>query len=129
MKPLRAFLVVLFLSGCTVAHDYRAYYATYRAAEQSGTCHIHQAPMTKRIVPISYGFPDDAEAGPSHDTRLRRFPFTGRSPLGGCVIEPDAPRTAEASVCPECVAAEQRWVKTHPQNLRGKRKDMSLGNR
>ncbi len=132
MKPLRAFLVALLLPGCTVApikrYDYRAYYATYRAAEQSGTCHIHQVAMTKKIVPIHYGFPGDAEADPSQDMRLRRFPFTGRSPLGGCVIEPNASKTVEVSVCPECVAAEQRWMKAHPQNLRGE-KEIDLGNR
>ena len=59
--------------------------------------------------------PAEVESEPSHDVRLKQFPFTGRSPEGGCALEPDAPRTTEVSVCPECVTAEKRWMKRHPQ--------------
>ena len=118
MKTLFPILSALLFAGCTITphaeFDYRAYDDTYRAAAQSGTCHLHQVAMTKKAVPIHYGLPSEVESGPSQDLRLKRFPFTGRSPEGGCVIEPDAPKTAEVSVCPECVEAEQRWVKSHP---------------
>ena len=95
--------------------DYRAEYDTCRAAAQSGTCHLHQVAMTMKAVPIHYGLPSEVESGPSQDLRLKRFPFTGRSPEGGCAIEPNAPKTMEVSVCPECVAAEQQWSKRHPK--------------
>lgn len=116
MKPPFTPLATLLLAGCAAMpitdDDWRAYHASYRAAEQSGTCHIHQTAMTRKTVPIRYGIPDgDA---PRHDIRMSRFPFAGESPLGGCVIEPNAPKTAEVSVCPECVAAEQKWRKSHP---------------
>ena len=112
-------LIALLLAGCAVSpiakFDYRAEYDTCRAVAQSGTCHLHQVGMTKKVVPINYGLPAEAESGPSQDARLKQFPFTGRSPEGGCAIKPDAPRTTEVSVCPGCVAAEQRWAKMHPQ--------------
>jgi hypothetical protein len=110
---------VLFFAGCAVSpiakFDYRAEYETCRAAAQSGTCHLHHVAMSKKVVPINYGLPSEVESGPSQDVRLKQFPFTGRSPEGGCAIEADAPRTMEVSVCPECVAAEKRWMKLHPQ--------------
>jgi hypothetical protein len=108
-------LVALLLAGCTVSPVARFDYTTYRAATQSGTCHLHQVAMTKKVVPINYGLPAEAGSGPSQDARLKQFPFTGRSPEGGCAIEPDAPKTMEVSVCPECVAEEKRWMKRHPQ--------------
>lgn len=118
MKPLCT-LAALLLAGCAVSPvakvDYRAEYDTYRASERSGTCHLHQVAMTKKVVPINYGLPSEVGSGPSQEVRLKQFPFTGRSPEGGCAIEPDAPRTTEVSVCPECVAAEKRWMKLHPQ--------------
>lgn len=114
-----SFLPALLLAGCAVSpvakFDYRAYYDNYRAAERTGTCHLHQVAMTKKVVPIRYGLPAEAGSGPSQDVRLEQFPFTGHSPEGGCAIEADAPRTTEVSVCPECVAAEKRWMKLHPQ--------------
>lgn len=112
-------LAALFLAGCVVSphaeFDYRAYYDNYRAADRSGICHVHQVAMAKKVVPINYGLPPGVESGPSQEVRLKQFPFTGRSPEGGCAIEPDAPKTMEVSVCPGCVAAEQRWRKLHPQ--------------
>lgn len=119
MFPKFSFLTALLLAGCTVSpvarFDYRAEYDTYRASERSGTCHLHQVAMTKEVVPIAYGLPAEVASGPSQEVRLKQFPFTGRSPEGGCAIAPDAPRTTEVSVCPECVAAEKRWMKLHPQ--------------
>lgn len=119
MVPKLSVLLALFLAGCVVSphaeFDHPAYYDTYRAADKSGTCHLHAVAMTKKVVPINYGLPATVESGPSSEVRLKQFPFAGRSPEGGCAIEPDAPRTAEVSVCPECVAAERRWMKLHPK--------------
>jgi hypothetical protein len=108
-------LGALFLSGCVASPfakvDYRAEYDTYRAAVQNGTCHVHGGAMTKKVVPIQYGLPGGVEMEPPQEVRLKQFPFTGRSPEGGCAIEPGAPRTTVVSVCPECIAAEKRWLK------------------
>ncbi|MBP6603046.1 MAG: hypothetical protein KA250_14635 [Verrucomicrobiales bacterium] len=118
MKLPHTLLAALFLAGCSSVpvtdDDNRAYYAKYRAAEQAGTCHVHQVAMTKENVPISYGLPIDPKAGPQQNTRQSQFPFSRLPPLGGCVISEDSPKTAEISVCPGCVAAEQRWVRSHP---------------
>ncbi|MBL9156440.1 MAG: hypothetical protein JNJ70_03140 [Verrucomicrobiales bacterium] len=115
MKTLFPILSALLFAGCTTTPEAsRALYARHRASEASGVCHVHQVAMTRKTVPIQYGLPSEIESAHANDARMKRFPFTCRSPLGGCVIEPDAPKTAEVSVCPECVGAEQRWVMSHP---------------
>ena len=90
-----------------------ASYAKYQAAKNAGTCHVHRTPLTKETVPIQYGLPAASSGDPDTDVRMKQFPFSRQSPMGGCEVTADAPRTVEISVCSECVAAEKAWRASH----------------
>lgn len=91
-------------------------WAARQEALRTGVCHVHRFKMAKRQLPISYGFPITTD----YDRQLQAaakvaFPHAADYVLGGCVISPGAPRTAEALECPICRVNKTAWEKKHPR--------------
>ncbi len=73
----------------------------------SGTCEVHGRKMLSVLVPVAYGlrvFDPKFEA-----VREARFPHAESSYDGGCVVVDGSPCRATVLMCPECVAACNRF--------------------
>ena len=75
-------------------------------------CEIHKTKMVHKEVKIVYGLPLTRRDDPSADIERRLFPHHREYSLGGCVIEPDSPKTDKVYVCRDCTEAFEWWSGT-----------------
>lgn len=111
MKRLTAVLLSILglaLTGCAGVKG--------SGASPGKVCAVHQVPLQKKKVPISYGMPMWSD----YDTKMtqeatRSFPHSAVQAEGGCVVMKDAPKQIEVWQCPNCLLAKSEWVKQHPR--------------
>lgn len=79
-------------------------------------CEVHNAPLRRDKVQISYGL-IGFKVG-YLDARKNLFPHSERVAYGGCVIDDDSPKYAEVLYCQMCRKAETRWNNLHRKETR-----------
>jgi hypothetical protein len=76
-------------------------------------CEIHKRKMEHKEVQIAYGLIMPEPDEPSPDAERQLFPHHREYSLGGCVVEPDSPKTKRVYVCTDCKKAYNRWKTEH----------------
>jgi hypothetical protein len=98
-------------ASCLSAPAPRPRHESRRAAEPAAeVCHVHNAAMRAERVPIVYGMTMNTPVRWEAESRL--FPNSRRTVRGGCVVMEK--KQAEALVCAACRAAEDEWLRQHP---------------
>jgi hypothetical protein len=69
--------------------------------------------MSRKRVPIHYGFIIPDEGDPGSEISQRLFPNAAEVLLGGCVIVPGSPKTEKIYICGECKSASKKWNRDH----------------
>lgn len=80
----------------------------------SDICPVHQRKMEATRVPIQNGML--APMVVPWEVRQKEFPFAQKYSGSGCMWADYQPTHAKIYVCPDCVAAEKKWVEEHKED-------------
>ena len=84
--------------------------------QRTGRCLIHNRDMTRKTVPVVFGYNDVAKDDPvPADARVRFFPHAAEFSVSGHVGEKRTPKTSTAFICSDCQAVEKKWKQEHPK--------------
>lgn len=73
-------------------------------------CPVHHVPLQKETLKIAYGLVPGEACDLIRDKAAEQFfPYANSVVNGGCVTDPDSPKTADVLYCPKCRAAEKAW--------------------
>lgn len=73
-------------------------------------CPLHQVVLQKDTLKIAYGLvPGEACDSNRVKAAAQFFPYANSIVYGGCVTDPDSPKTEEVLYCPKCRAVEKTW--------------------
>src|SRR4051812_37215675 len=78
---------------------------------KSNLCEVHHVPMIKTNVPIVYGLLRFDDWGNALMAARTNFPHADNWVGGGCIVS--MPKEATIYLCPECLAARQKWETAH----------------
>jgi len=77
-------------------------------------CPVHKVKMPIKEVPVRFGMLAEPKL------KAAQFPFSDQFVSGGCIVidDPLFPKTGKVFLCPQCVAAENRWMDAESKRRR-----------
>lgn len=74
-------------------------------------CPLHGTALQSGSVRIAYGLIKGLPG--FFEAKKKAFPYANSVVLGGCLVSKDSPTTEEVKFCPQCRAAQKRWLVAH----------------
>jgi hypothetical protein len=121
MRTKLLLILLLITNASAIAGDYD--HAVFRLAvdaqtkgRRTGHCLLHDRDMTRKTVPVVFGYNDVAKDDPvPADTRVRFFPHAAEFSVSDRAGQKHTPTTATVYICPDCQEAERKWKQDHPK--------------